>query len=101
MNETPNITLEPCIFKIISKIAKNEGKTENEVVNAIIKNSFEIKEDIFEEIEKLSGGKAIVRNKEKYNPNPTKKEYYSICGIAKSPDGISPLETLLEIRNGK
>ena len=61
------VKLEPELFKAISKMAKSRGISENEIVNDIVKNNIESKEDIFNKIEKVSNGKAIIGNKNRYN----------------------------------
>ena len=96
------IEIDQEVFKVISKIAKDENTTENKIINQVLKKEIEItkKEPLAEKIERLSNGKITVINKDRYNPNATKEELNSIIGIATAPLGFNPVEAVKEVRRG-
>lgn len=101
---TKEIKIDTKLLKSISNIAKKENRTENNVINDMIKKglkSTENKKAVFDRVERLTNGKIKIANKDSYNPNPTEKELNSIVGIAKAPKGVNPVTALLDLRNGK
>ena len=66
------------IYKIITKIAKRENISEDEVINKVLEKSLENESEV--DIPDY-----LIANKDTYNPNPSKKELYSIAGIIDSP----------------
>ena len=93
------VKLEPELFKTISEMAKSRGISENEIVNDIVKNNIESKEDIFNKIKDISNGKAIIGNKNRYNPK--KENWEKLINMKKSTNKINPVQSLLDLRNGK
>lgn len=97
--ETRIIEIDAKLFKTISKIAKNKGVSENKIVNDIVKNNIKNNENVFDEIEKLSDGKAIIGNKNTYNPK--KENWEKLINMKKSSNGVKPVKALLDLRVGK
>jgi len=52
MSNTSKINIEPDLFEVISKIAKNKGTTEEKIVNDRLKKEVQNEEAVFERLEK-------------------------------------------------
>jgi len=73
------VLIKDDIYKIISKIARRENTSEDELINKVLEKSLESEE--FE----VDIPDYLISNKDTYNPNPSKEELYSIVGIIDSP----------------
>ncbi|MDR3291673.1 MAG: hypothetical protein LBT10_05915 [Methanobrevibacter sp.] len=86
------IKIEDKLFKIISEIAKEENRTENHIITNLIEKSLKTSNN---QIKKTVDD--LMVNKDRYNPNASKKELNSIIGIFKAPKGFNSVEALNEI----
>ena len=72
------VLIKDDIYKIITKIARRENTSEDELINKVLEKSFENESEV--DIPDY-----LIANKNTYDPNPSKEELYSIVGIIDSP----------------
>ena len=94
-----NIKIEPSIFKVISQRAKNEGTTEDKIINDILKKEVETNETAIERIERLTDGKAEIANKDTYNPDPINAD--SMKGIIEGHEDFDIVKAVHDVKVGK
>ncbi|MDR3063090.1 MAG: hypothetical protein LBU40_02995 [Methanobrevibacter sp.] len=98
-NMETKITIDSNIFRVISQKAKNEGTTENKIINDILKKELKNSENSIEKVERLTNGKIKIANKNTYAINSSKTELNSIVGIIEAPEGFDVVEAEKDSRN--
>jgi predicted DNA-binding protein len=88
--ETKEIKIDSEILNKISKIAKDENKTENKVLNEIIEKGLEDKN-------KIKIPDYLIANKDTYNPDP--KRFLESAGIIKGCKPFNAVKLVREVRS--
>ncbi|MDR2873755.1 MAG: hypothetical protein LBV42_03300 [Methanobrevibacter sp.] len=94
------IKIENSLFNIISQKARKQGISKSKLINEILKKESSDKESAIERIEILTNEKAIILNKNIYNPSNVN----IIVGIADAPkefDSVTAVNDLGWISRNK